>query len=70
MKVCELYLKIMESISFYQNNIDLDINDYAVVETEKGDQYGKVVFVEERDKQTFKNVYEKQLKDEDVFLKI
>lgn len=72
MKVCGIVFKDNGKVyHFYQNNIDLDINDYAVVETEKGDQYGKVVFVEEREiSKPLKNVLRKATKkDEDEFLK-
>ncbi len=72
MKVCGISFKENGKVyNFYHNNIDIDVNDYAIVETEKGDQYGKVIFIDEREiNKPLKNLLRKATKkDQDVYFK-
>ena len=49
MKVCGIVYKNFGKVYYFNpNNFDLKINDYVIVETEKGEQFGKVVLLEEK----------------------
>ena len=74
MKVCGVSFKENGKLyHFFKNDVKLEVNDYAIVETEKGQQLGKVVFIEDREQQAkqlkniiakaSKNDYEKYLKN-------
>lgn len=57
---------------FYKNNIDLKLKDYVIVETEKGEQYGKIVEFKSSDDinlDNIKSILRKAAKeDEQIFL--
>ena len=45
MEVCGIIFKENgKNYYFNKNNIEININDYVIVETEKGEQFGKVAF--------------------------
>ncbi|MDD4187919.1 MAG: regulatory iron-sulfur-containing complex subunit RicT [Bacilli bacterium] len=47
MNICGVKFKENgKTYNFFYENMEIDINDYVVVETEKGKQYGKVVFLD------------------------
>ena len=46
MEVCGIIFKENgKNYYFNKNNIEININDYVIVETEKGEQFGKVAFI-------------------------
>ena len=50
MTICGVTFKENGKIyNFHPNSIELNIGDYVIVETEKGEQYGKVVTIEEKE---------------------
>ena len=72
MKICGIVFKDNGKIyHFYQNDIELNINEYVIVETEKGEQYGKVVFIETKEiNKPLKNILRKATdEDNNIFLK-
>ncbi len=72
MMVCGIVFKESGKIYYFnKNNIDVKVNDYVIVETEKGEQFGKVVFVEERNiSYELKNILRiASKKDHDLYLK-
>ena len=53
MEVCGIIFKENgKNYYFNKNNIEININDYVIVETEKGEQFGKVAFIELESKET------------------
>ncbi len=66
MSICGITFRENGKIyNFFQNNIELMINDYVVVETEKGEQYGKVVtIINSTPRKPLKNILRKST-DED-----
>lgn len=53
MEVCGIIFKESgKNYYFNRNNVELEINDYVVVETEKGEQFGKVAYIEMESKET------------------
>jgi len=49
MVVCGVVYKESGKIYYFnKNELSVKVNDYVIVDTEKGEQFGKVVFVEER----------------------
>lgn len=66
MDICGITFKDNGKIyNFYKNNIELDINDYVIVETEKGQQYGKVITKENKEStKPLKNILRKSSKDD------
>jgi len=50
MKICGVSFKDNGKVyNFYPNKLDLKKGDKVIVETEKGEQFGKVIFLEEKD---------------------
>lgn len=50
MRVCGVQFKESGKLYYFnQNNLAIKKDDYVIVDTEKGEQFGKVIFVEERE---------------------
>ncbi len=50
MEVCGIVYKESGKVYYFnKNNLPIKVNDYVIVDTEKGEQFGKVTFIEERD---------------------
>ena len=58
MNVCGIVYKESGKIYYFnKNNLNIKVNDYVIVDTEKGEQFGKVVFIDDRKvEQKLKNV--------------
>lgn len=49
MEVCGIAYKESGKVYYFnKNNLPIKENDYVIVDTEKGEQFGKVVFIDER----------------------
>jgi len=73
MKVFSVIFKDNGKSYYFNGESDLKINDYVIVETEKGLQYGKInnVVNEESEENTYKNIIRKAtLEDEKKYHKI
>jgi cell fate regulator YaaT (PSP1 superfamily) len=66
MLICGISFKDGGKIYYFlKNDVDLNIGDYAIVETEKGEQLGKVMFIENKNfDQEMKNVLRKANQDD------
>ena len=72
MEVCGIVYKDAGKVYYFnRNNLPLKKGDYVIVETEKGEQFGKVEFVDDRNiEYELKNVLRMATKmDYDKYLK-
>lgn len=50
MEVCGIVYKESGKVYYFnKNNLNVKVNDYVIVDTEKGEQFGKVSFIDERE---------------------
>lgn len=72
MEVCGVIFKENgKTYYFNRNNLEVNVEDYVIVETEKGEQFGKIVFIEQRNtEKPQKNILKIATKDDyNKFLK-